>query len=213
LFAALITVLCVNVAAAQGVIGGAVVVSRLPRGDSSAASSVAVAPSGLTNGGVLFGGVILNRLVAVQAEVSVVGVLKNVWQRSGPAVTIVDTMRHRDTLVSALVRLRASSWCDAFVGGGIDFERTADTAVAHSSFPNAPGEYSSTRSSSATRAVFTTGLDFPIRLSTAFALLPTGRIHIIRRRTRPQLGPSEDPTLSTTSSYVFRFGFGGRLEF
>ena len=155
-------------ASAQGAVGGAFIVSRLPSADY-VPGSLAVPPNGLTNGGVLFGGGMLSSRIGLQGEVSIPTQLVTLVQSSHPSLTIDDTTVHRDTIVDGLLRLRVASWCEGVVGGGLTFERTTVTTVT-TAFQ--VGARTSDVSSSATRPTFTTGVDFPIRLSRWFALHP-----------------------------------------
>jgi hypothetical protein len=73
------------------------------------------------------------------------------------------------------------------------------------------------RSRSDTSPQFTAGLDLPIPLGKHFSLLPTGRVHVISRgRTEPFdpfVDPPEEVPLGQPSSFTYRLGLGGRLDF
>jgi len=193
---------------AQTTVGGSFIVSRLPS-EAYVPGTVAVPPSGLTTGAVVFGGAAVAPRIAVQAEVSIPAQLTTLRTSSHPGTTIEDRTEHRDTIVSGLLRVRAAAWCEVLVGGGVTFERTSVEQTYRS---HLTGETSAgVRESSATRATFTTGVDLPVRLHRYLSVVPTGRIHVIARS-------SEQPALDTRpfsppSTYVFRLGIGARVEF
>ena len=195
-------------AAAQTAFGGAFIVSRLPA-ETYIPGTFTVPPSGLTHGMVLFGGAAVTPRIGLQGELSVPSELVTLRQFSHPGATFEDATNHRDTIVSGLLRVRAVSWCDVFVGGGLTFERTT---VSQTGRDNLTGDtHVETESSSATRATFTTGVDFPVRLNRHFWLLPTGRLHVVSRNTKVPL--ENVRTLSPPSKYAFRLGIGVRVEF
>lgn len=194
---------------AQANAGAAIVVSRLPGLDYTP-GTIDRPPSGLAVGGVFSGGAALAPWLAVQGELSIPARLTAETIRSSRSITIVGTTRHRDTIVSALLKVIAASWCEVVVGGGVTFERTEVQQTIRDHFTGLTGPYLSA-SSAATRATFTTGVDLRIRLARGVALVPTGRMHVVSRPEVPST--FEDRPLAPPSTYVFRFGVGGRVEF
>jgi len=185
-----------------------VIASRLPV-EEYIPGAFAVPPNGLTHGIVAFGAVAISPAIALQGELSVPGELDTLRVDSHPGITFEESTKHRDTILSGLLRVRLASWCDAFVGGGLTFERTMVTEAARDHFSG--GTSVRSQSSAATRATFTAGVDFPVRLHRHLALLPTGRMHVIsRERVEPQV---DVRPLSPPSKYVLRFGIGARVDF
>lgn len=84
--------------------------------------------------------------------------------------------------------------------------------------PSFPGStpFSVERSRSDTRAQFTAGLDLPIPIGKHFALLPTGRVHVISRGRlepfHPLTDTLDDAPLGHPSSVTYRLGPGARLD-
>lgn len=196
-------------ASAQTALGAAVVVARLPS-TPYVPGAVDRPPNGLVPGAVLFGAATLTPRLGVQGEMSLAGELTTESVSSHPGFTIEGPTRHRDTILSGLLRVRAAPWCEVFVGGGLTFERTEVRQTIRDHFTGDTSPYDA-RSSSATRATFTTGVDLPIPLYRGLSLLPTGRVHVIARH-------AEEPTQNTRplappSRYAFRLGIGGRVEF
>ena len=194
---------------AQANAGAAVVMSRLPGLDYTP-GTIDRPPSGLVVGGVLSGGATLTPRIGLQGELSIPAQLTNDSVSSHPGATIEGTTRHRDTIVSALLKVIAASWCEVVGGGGLTFERTDVQQTIRDHLTGLTTPYLSA-SSSATRVTFTTGVDLPIRLSRRVALVPTGRMHVVARPEVPST--FEDRPLEPPSTYVFRFGVGGRVEF
>lgn len=206
------SVMCLTTAAAnvsaQTTVGGAVVVSRLPS-EAYVPGTFAVPPSGLTTGAVLSVGVTVAPRIGVQGEVSIPAPVTTLQGSSHPGETVEDRTKHRDTIVSGLLRVRAATWCEVLVGGGVTFERTSvvQTFRSHLTGQTSAEE----RESSATRATFTAGVDRPVRLHRHVSVVPTARMHVIARS-------REEPTLDTRplsppSTYVFRLGIGAGVEF
>src|SRR5262245_44378798 len=109
---ALLMLLAAVDAAAQGVVGGAFIVSRLPRETNVPAGVFALPPNGLTNGIAVFGGADVTPRVGWQGELSIPGEVETVVVSSHPGFTIEDATRHRDTILSGVVRVRAARWCE-----------------------------------------------------------------------------------------------------
>lgn len=194
---------------AQAHAGAAIVVSRLPGLDYTP-GTIDRPPSGLVVGGVFSGGATLTPWIVLQGELSIPTQLTNESVSSHPGATIEGSTRHRDTIVSALLRVVAAPWCEVLVGGGVTFDRTEVQMTIRDHLTGLTTPYLSA-SSSATRATFTTGVDLPIRLPRGVALVPTGRMHVVAR---PELPSTfDDRPMATPSKYVFRFGIGGRVEF
>jgi hypothetical protein len=210
-FAVLLLLVPARWAEGQVTVGGALVFARTTA-EPDEPGTFSPPPSGTEPGAIIFGGAALSRRVGLQGELSVPRRTSTTRKSSYSSGDFTDTTVHRDILLSGLVRVRASSWCELLAGAGVVFASTSATSVA---VDRETGVAWTTEKHlpDTTRLALTAGGDFPIRFYRKVWLLPTARIHYLSRaELEPPPGIDSRP-IGRAGKIALRVGIGAMVAF
>jgi hypothetical protein len=204
--------------------GAAVTLARLPQPNPDPPGNVfpyVEAPYGNSSGLEIFGGLWLSRRLAVGGEMSVASPATLTTQESHPSENATRTLKHRDTVVSGLLRVRIGRFVHLLAGGGVVFPRTSLTVSGSSvdfSFPVRVVSYGPLLYESPTngaRLALTVGADISASLNKHLAFTGLVRLHHLSRAESlhsDPFGRSNDPRpFLQPDSHTIRLGVGVRI--
>jgi hypothetical protein len=211
-------ILCVTTTTASGQVSvGASYIFAAETSFADEPGTLSPPPEGglVPRGLVVFVGAGISRHVGIQSELSMSDWTSTTRTSSYQFGSLTDTTRHRDVLVSGLLRLGPQrSCCNVMIGGGLVFARTYGTsAVVYRDPQLGPAPDLRARNPMSPRLALTIGGDFPIPIHRHLSILPTARLHWMSRHT---LSPGADPDVPVTGrpgNFAFRGGVGARVDF
>ena len=206
--------------------GAAVTLTRLPQVNPDRPGDVfpyVAAPYGNSSGFEVFGGVGLWRRLAVGGELSVASPATLTTRESHPSNDTTRIIKHRDTVLSGLLRVRTGRFVHLLAGAGVVFPRTSLTVSGHYvDFGSSPvravsfGPLLYHSPANGARFALTVGADLSAPLNDHVAFTGLVRLHHLSRAEAlhsDPFGRSDDPRpFLQPDSQTIRVGVGVRIS-